>query len=259
VRLSLPELKEFLDEKHDQFNNPSFIETDPISIPRQFSKKEDIEISGFFAATIAWGQRPTILRNASKLMEMMDNSPHDFIINHLPHELKPFEKFVHRTFNGIDCIYFIRALNNIYKNHNGLEGVMSRGININDDTIKNGLAHLRNIFFELDDHPKRTTKHVSNPHNNSSCKRLNMYLRWMTRKDKRGVDFGIWKNINPAQLCCPLDLHTGTIARKLGILKRKQDDWKAVIELTNYLKKMDSKDPIKYDFALYGLGVFEKF
>ncbi|MBL4715858.1 MAG: TIGR02757 family protein [Bacteroidia bacterium] len=259
MRLSLPELKEFLDEKHDQFNNPAFIETDPISIPHQFSKKEDIEIAGFFSATISWGQRPIILRNASKLMEMTDNSPHDFIINHLPHDLKPFEKFVHRTFNGVDCKYFIRALNNIYKYHKGLEYVISNAINKNDETIKNGLTQLKAVFFDLDNHSVRTMKHVSSPHKNSSCKRLNMYLRWMVRNDKRGVDFGIWENINQAQLCCPLDIHTGKIARKLGILKRNQDDWKAVMELTNCLKKLNPYDPIKYDFALYGLGVFEQF
>jgi uncharacterized protein (TIGR02757 family) len=252
------ELREFLEEKYDKYNRLSFIESDPISIPHQFGKKEDIEISGFLAATIAWGQRPTIIRNAQRLVQWMDMSPHEFIIHAKPKELERFNAFVHRTFNGTDCIYFLRSLANIYRKHGGLEEAFSRTVTKNDTDLKQAIIHFRETFFELD-HPARTTKHISNPGDNSSAKRINMYLRWMVRSDKRKVDFGLWKKIKPHQLSCPLDVHSGNVARKLRILKRTQNDWKAVEELTNQLKKFDPSDPVKYDFALFGLGVFEGF
>jgi len=255
--LSTLELKNFLEEKHDQYNRPEFIETDPISIPHQFSKKEDIEISGFLAATIAWGNRKMIVRNAKRLVELLDYSPFDFVMNFTDDDLKPFESFVHRTFNGTDCIYFLKSLRNIYKNHRGLEAVFSDEI-INSGSVKDAIIYFRKIFFELP-HPERTGKHVANPEKNSSAKRINMYLRWMVRNDKRGVDFGIWETIKPAGLFCPLDVHSGNISRKLGILNRKANDWKAVDGLTANLRKLDPDDPVKYDFALFGLGVFEKF
>jgi uncharacterized protein (TIGR02757 family) len=255
--MRLNELKDFLDEKVLLYNQPHFIELDPISIPHLFTKKEDIEISGFFAATIAWGQRPTILRNAEKLMQWMDNSPYDFVINFEEEDLKPFKAFVHRTFNGSDCINFLKALQNIYRNHGGLSELFTISLNEGHNDLKESIVFCRNRFFELP-HMKRTEKHFSNPADGSACKRINMFLRWMVRRDNKGVDFGIWKQISPSLLVCPLDVHSGRIARKLGLLKRKQNDWKAAIELTQKLRKFDSSDPVKYDFALFGLGVFER-
>ena len=255
--LSTSELEDFLDEKHDQYNRPEFIESDPISIPHLFSKKEDIEISGFLAATIAWGNRKMIVRNANRLVELMDYSPFDFVMNFSDKELQSFENFVHRTFNGTDCIYFLESLRNIYQNYKGLEAVFSHEIK-NTGSVKDAIIYFRKVFFELP-FPDRTGKHVANPEKNSSAKRINMYLRWMVRNDNRGVDFGIWKTIKPAGLFCPLDVHSGNISRKLGLLNRKANDWKAVDELTTNLRTFDNIDPVKYDFALFGLGVFEKF
>ena len=251
-------LKEFLDEKYFLYNHKKFIETDPVCIPHQFTKKQDIEIAAFLAATIAWGNRQSIIKNATKLMQLMDFTPYNFVANASPKDIEVFSKFVHRTFNGVDCVFFIQSLQNIYKNNTSLETVFSKGIQPNDETIKNGIISFREDFFSIK-HPMRTQKHVSNPLKNSSSKRLCMFLRWMVRNDKMGVDFGIWKNINPSQLCLPLDLHTGNVSRKLGLLKRTQNDWQAVEEVTGLLRKLDSKDPVKYDFALFGLGVFEKF
>ncbi|MEP7168972.1 MAG: TIGR02757 family protein [Bacteroidota bacterium] len=252
------DIKTFLEEKADLYNRPEFIIVDPISIPHQFTKKEDIEISGFLTATIAWGQRVTILKNANKLMEMIDYAPHKFILYHSDSDLKPFSKFIHRTFNGVDCIYFIQSLKNIYYHHRGLESVFSLPFVKPGADLGIAINYFRKIFLELD-HPKRTEKHIADPLANSSAKRICMFLRWMVRKDKRRVDFGIWKNIKMSQLACPLDLHSARVARSLGLLQRKQNDWKAVMELTNKLQQLDPVDPVKYDFALFGLGINEKF
>lgn len=257
-QVELPVLKEFLDEKYYLYNNKKFIETDPVSIPHLFSKKQDIEIAAFFSATIAWGNRQSIIKNANKLMQLMDFAPHDFICEAKPKDLKRFSAFVHRTFNGTDCMFFLQALQHIYKNNTSLESLFSRGIKPKDKNIKNGLINFREEFFAIQ-HPLRTQKHVSNPMKNSSAKRLCMFLRWMVRNDKAGVDFGIWKTIQPAQLCLPLDVHTGNVSRKLGLLIRKQNDWQAVEEVTTVLKQLDAKDPVKYDFVLFGLGAFEGF
>jgi uncharacterized protein (TIGR02757 family) len=251
-------LKEFLDEKHLLYNNKKFIETDPISIPHLFTKKQDIEIAAFFAATIAWGNRQSIIKNANKLMQLMDFAPHAFVTEATPKDMKHFSGFVHRTFNGTDCMFFIQALQHVYKKHNSLETLFSKGIQPTDENIKNGLVSFREEFFAIK-HPARTQKHVSNPLKNSSAKRLCMFLRWMVRNDKAGVDFGIWKHIPPALLCLPLDLHTGNVSRKLDLLTRTQNDWQAVEEVTKLLKQMDAKDPAKYDFALFGLGIYEGF
>ncbi len=251
------ELFELLEEKADLYNRTSFIETDPIQIPHQFTKKEDIEIAGFLVATIAWGQRKSIINNGNKLMNIMGASPHEFIMD-FTGKSKSLSAFVHRTFNGIDCNYFFIALQNIYKKHGGLENVFSKNIDKKTLDLKEQIINFREVFFELK-HPSRTLKHVSNPADNSAAKRINMYLRWMVRNDKREVDFGLWKSISPSLLSCPLDVHSGGVARKLGILKRTQNDWKAVEELTNGLKAFNPKDPIKYDFALFGLGAFEGF
>jgi uncharacterized protein (TIGR02757 family) len=250
------DLKEFLDEKVILYNNPKFIESDPIQIPHQFSKKEDIEIAAFLTATISWGNRKMIIKNAFKMMELLDNSPHDFIINHQEKDLEAFQNFVHRTFNTIDFKQFIKSLQHIYQNHAGLENVLS--ITDNSSNYQTAIHQFKNVFFEID-HQQRTQKHISDPLKNSAAKRINMFLRWMVRNDNSGVDFGIWQSHNPANLSCPLDVHSGNVARKLKLLLRTQNDWKALSELDKNLRKLDNKDPVKYDFALFGLGVFEKF
>lgn len=250
------ELKDFLDTKVTQYNNPKFIETDPIQIPHQFQKKEDIEISAFLTATIAWGNRKSIINNAKRLMVLLDNAPHDFILNHKTSDLEKLQTFVHRTFNGLDCIQFISSLQHIYKNYGGLENVFSK--NAEKDTLQTAISKFKSIFFEIE-HLPRTKKHVSDPLKNSAAKRINMFLRWMVRQDNAGVDFGIWQTLSPSQLSCPLDVHSGNVARKLGLLKRKQNDAKALFELDTNLRKLDKNDPVKYDFALFGLGVFEGF
>jgi uncharacterized protein (TIGR02757 family) len=249
-----PEIARLLNDRAMRYNNPSFIELDPISIPHLFSNKGDIEISGFLTATISWGQRATILKNSQRLMLMMDNSPYDFISNFKPSDLKPFQDFVHRTFNGDDCIYFLTSLQNIYKNHGGLENLFSQ----ENNNIAAIINNFKKVFFETG-HLPRTTKHIADPMKGASAKRINMFLRWMARKDDRGVDFGIWNKITPSDLYIPLDIHSGNVARKLGILSRKQNDWKSVEELTYSLKLLDPEDPVKYDFALFGLGIFEGF
>lgn len=250
------ELKTFLDQKVIDYNQKSFIYSDPISIPHLFTQKEDIEIAGFLVATFAWGNRKSILNNGNLLMKLLEHQPYDFVLNHKASDLKTLQKFVHRTFNGNDLIYFIQSLKNIYKNHQGLEAIFAS--NHNSTNLLPSIEILNEIFFELP-HQKRTEKHVSNPAKNSACKRLNMYLRWMVRNDKNGVDFGLWKSISPSLLSCPLDVHSGRVARKLKLLKRKQNDLKALQELDKNLRKLDPNDPVKYDFALFGLGVFEGF
>jgi uncharacterized protein (TIGR02757 family) len=250
------ELKEFLDEKVVLYNTPNFIESDPIQIPHLFTKKEDIEISGFLTATISWGNRTMIIKNATKMMDYFDHSPFDFVMNHEENDLKILENFVHRTFNAIDLKQFITSLKHIYTHHQGLEKVLL--VDNKQTDYKNAIHHLKQVFFETP-HQQRTQKHISDPLKNSAAKRINMFLRWMVRNDNSGVDFGIWKTHKPANLSCPLDVHSGNVARKLKLLLRKQNDWKALSELDNNLRNLDKNDPVKYDFALFGLGVFEKF
>lgn len=250
------DIKLLLEQKVLTFNHSSFIETDPIQVPKLFSTKENIEIAGFLAATIAWGQRPTIIRNAMKIMELMNNNPIEFLLQTLEEEWDSFLNFKHRTFNGIDCIFFLKSLRNIYQNHGGLEQVFNDGYQ-KDQTIFSALVHFRKTFFEQE-HEHRTEKHISDVQKGASAKRLNMFLRWMVREDKAGVDFGIWKQIPASKLMLPLDVHTGNVSRQLGLLTRTQNDWLAVEEITTQLRKFDPDDPIKYDFALFGLGAFEK-
>lgn len=249
-------LKEFLDEKVARYNNSSFIETDPIQIPHSFSLKEDIEIAGFLVATIAWGNRKSIINNSKRLMELMGNSPYDFVMDFSDKKSDRISNFVHRTFNAEDLRYFIISLQNIYNNYGGLEQVFTE--NNRTKSMQDTIHEFKKVFFELP-HSLRTEKHLGDPMKNSAAKRINMYLRWMVRKDQAGVDLGIWKNISPSQLSCPLDVHSGNVARKLNLLKRKQNDAKAVLELDNSLRALDPQDPVKYDFALFGLGVFEGF
>ncbi len=256
MKLIKSDLKEFLDEKVELYNRPSFIESDPISIPHQFIKKQDIEIAGFLAATIAWGNRKMILRNANRLMELLDHSPYEFIMNSSNDEMEMFNSFVHRTFNPVDLIYFLKALRHIYRNKGGLETIFKTYQTA--DSLQPAMHEFHRIFFELP-HEKRTERHVSDPFKGSAAKKLNMFLRWMVRKDDHGVDFGIWNRIDPSMLFIPLDLHSGNTARSLGLLKRKLNDWKAVEELTAVLREFDPADPVKYDFALFGSGIYEGF
>jgi len=250
------ELKDFLDEKVDIYNNPKFIENDPIQIPHQFTQKEDIEIAGFLSATIAWGNRKMIIKNAQRMMDLMGNSPYDFVLSHSETDLEQLESFVHRTFNSQDFAFFIKSLKNIYQNHQGLENAFAK--NIENDKLQRSISEFKKIFFEIP-HLSRTQKHISDPLKGSAAKRLNMFLRWMVRNDNKGVDFGIWKNISPSILSIPLDVHTGRVSRKLGLLARNQDDAKALTELDKSLRLLDADDPVKYDFALFSLGVDEKF
>lgn len=256
MKLNKEELREFLDEKVELYNQPAFIESDPISIPHQFSKKQDIEIAGFLAATIAWGNRKMILRNANRIIEMLDHSPYEFIMNSSNDEMKMIKRFVHRTFNSTDLIYFLKALQSIYRHNGGLENIFMTYQTA--DSLQPAIHEFHKIFFELS-HEKRTERHVSDPFKGSAAKKINMFLRWMVRKDNKGVDFGIWESISPSILSCPLDIHAGNVARKLGLLTRRMNDSKAVSELDNKLREMDPADPVRYDFALFGLGVFEDF
>jgi uncharacterized protein (TIGR02757 family) len=253
--LSNSELKDFLDEKSFQYNQKTFIESDPIQIPHQFEKKEDIEIASFLTSIIAWGQRKTIIKNGYKMMEVLENSPHDYILNASEKEIEKAH-IIHRTFNPIDFRYFIKTLKRIYLDYGNLENLFC-----NSDNKKNmhmSIHNFKTIFFQ-NEFPKRSTKHISDPFKGSACKRINMFLRWMVRVDDKGVDFGIWKKISPSILSCPLDVHSGNVARKLRLLLRTQNDHKAVLELDQKLRTLDPKDPVKYDFALFGLGVFEGF
>ncbi len=255
-KLSKKELVVFLNEKASLYESPNFITTDPIQIPHLFSIKEDIEISGFLTATISWGNRKSILKNAHKLISLMGNSPYDFVMEHTDTQLDNLEGFVHRTFNAVDLRCFITALKHMYTKYNDLESFFA--LYKEEKHLQGAIHEFKKEFFSIP-HPQRSTKHVSDPTKNSAAKRINMFLRWMIRSNEAGVDFGLWKTLSSAQLSCPLDVHSGNVARKLGLLKRKQNDGKALYELDTQLRKLDPKDPVKYDYALFGLGVFEKF
>jgi len=256
MAVSFLELRDFLNQKVALYNKPDFIKSDPIQIPKQFSVQQDIEIASFFVATIAWGNRVSIIKNAQNLMDRMGNAPYDFVMNASTNDLKSINGFVHRTFNDADAHFFTLALRNIYSQHKSLEPLFIP--TKNEMYLHQSINRFREVFFEIP-HQKRTTKHVANPQKGSAAKRIHMFLRWMVRQDHNGVDFGIWKNIDPSKLSCPLDIHSGNIARKLGLINRKQNDLKALMELDENLRKLDPIDPVKYDFALFGLGVFEKF
>ena len=287
IKLNFEDLKSFLDSKVLQYNQPGFIANDPVCIPHLFTKKQDIEIMGFWSAMLAWGQRVTIINKCKELISLMDGAPYDFIMNHQDTDLKRLLNFKHRTFNTTDTLYFIHFFRSHYSNFDSLEdaflpfkkeetfrnefkdtafSLLANKKNdvclapmLLQDNIEGNLNYFRSYFFSLPDFPQRTIKHVSSPKQKSTCKRLNMFLRWMVRQDENGVDFGIWNRLNPAQLICPCDLHVDRVARKLGLISRKQTDWQTAIELTENLKQMDAQDPVKYDFALFGLGIEEKF
>ncbi len=249
-------LKEFLDEKVLKYNRPGFVESDPVQIPHLFSLKEDIEISGFLTATISWGNRRAIIKSAERMIRLFGGSPYEFVMHHRPADLRRFEGFVHRTFNSTDLSTFILALRRIYTDHNGLEGIFARYKS--DDSLQPAIHFLKKEFFAVP-HEPRTLRHMSDPMAGSAAKRINMFLRWMVRKDSAGVDFGLWESISPSVLSCPLDIHSGNVARELGLLQRKQNDSKAVTELDSRLREFDPYDPVKYEFALFGLGIFENF
>lgn len=255
----MEDLKAFLDEKVREYNVPGFIKDDPVSIPHLFSKQQDIEIAGFWAAVLAWGQRKTIINKCHELFELMDMAPHDFIMNHAEEDLRKLLHFRHRTFNATDTLYFIEFFRQYYARHDSLETAFAERLNPEDETVEQGLIHFHNLFFELPDAPQRTRKHIATPARNSACKRINMFLRWMVRSAEGGVDFGLWKQIKPAQLVCPCDVHVERVARRFGLITRKQTDWKTALELSANLRALDPLDPVKYDFALFGLGVVEKY
>ncbi len=252
-------LVHFLNRKAEEYNTVDFIATDPISIPHRFSKKQDIEIAGFFASIFAWGNRTVIINKCKELLQRMDDTPYDFILHHQEADLKRLLLFKHRTFNDTDLLYFIHFFREHYKQHNSLEPAFSNFAKINDATVEAALDGFYKYFFSYVPVPERTKKHIAAPIKNSSCKRLNMFLRWMVRKDNNGVDFGIWKKLKPSQLICPIDVHVARVARRFNLLDRKQTDWLAALELTQNLRNLDSTDPVKYDFALFGLGVIEKY
>ncbi len=253
-------LKKFLDKKVTEVNNPSFITSDPVSIPHLFTKKQDIEIAGFFAAIFSWGNRVTIINKCKQLLQLMDNAPYDFCLNHREPDLKKLEKFCHRTFNDTDLLYFISFFKFHFSKHKSLEQAFFNKVTLAQpaNVIETSLNFFNKYFFSLEDVPARTRKHIASPEKNSSCKRLNMYLRWMVRNDKNGVDFGIWKKVDSSQLICPVDVHVARVAKHFNLLKRKQVDWQSAVELTRELRKFDKADPVKYDFALFGLGVLRE-
>jgi len=245
-----------LEQKYKEYNNSRFIESDPIALPHRFSKLQDIEIIGFWVAMLAWGNRKSIIQSGNKLVALMDNAPHDFILHHQDSDLKRMFDFKHRTFNTTDTLYFIEFLKQHYRQHHSLE--MAFKTSAKEATVEQSLIHFHDYFFSLEDAPERTRKHIATPLRGSTCKRLNMFLRWMVRKDKHGVDFGRWKTIKPSQLLIPLDVHVDRTARKLGLISRQQTDWQTVLELTENLKQFDPKDPVKYDYALFGISILDK-
>jgi len=255
--ISFGEMHEFLEENYLKFNNPGFISKDPVSIPHRFTDKRDIEIAGFLTATISWGRRDLILASASRLIKLMGDSPYDFLMEADPEDIEHFNDFYYRTFQGVDCIYFIKSLKKLYTEYDSMECLVSECIK-EGKGIKEGMLNLRSHFFKMP-HQRRTEKHFANPATGAAGKRLNMFFRWMVRKDNRGVDFGLWDKIPASALLIPLDFHSGNIARKLGLLTRKANDWRAVEELTANLRLFDLSDPVKYDYALFGLGVNNMF
>lgn len=251
--MKMDNIQALLDQKALQYNRPDFVEDDPISIPHLFSQKEDIEIAGFLAALIAWGKRNLIIRSAKRLMEAMDYSPYLFVKTATATDLEKLDSFVHRTMNATDAKAIILSLRHVYAHHGGLEGIFQ--VKNTENRAFHAINQARDLLLSVADFPKRTHKHIASPLAGSSAKRINMYLRWMVRKDNCGVDFGLWESLSPADLICPLDVHTGNVGRKLGLLTRTQNDWKAAVELTENLRQYCAEDPVKYDFALFGLGV----
>lgn len=257
------QIRHLLNEKADFYNQPAFIERDPISIPHQFSQLQDIEIMGFWSAVLAWGQRPVILKKSAELVMLMDGAPYDFVRNHEETDLKRFLAFKHRTFNATDALYFLHFFHQYYQQHDSLEdaflpaattGSTPDAAVADAKTVEPSLIAFHDRFCCDPYFPDRTRKHIATPARHSACKRLCMFLRWMVRRDDSGVDFGLWTRLSPAQLVMPIDVHVNRVARTLRLLHRPQTDWKAALELTDTLRELDPNDPVRYDFALFGLG-----
>lgn len=257
MEANLAQVKKLLDAKLKLYNQPSFIKGDPICVPHRFSKQQDIEIAGLFAAVLAWGNRTTIINSCNKLMQWMGEAPHDFILNHKDTDLKPFIHFAHRTFNATDLLYFIEFLKYHYTKYDSLEDAFVPGKKYKHETVEQALVHFHDYFFSIE-HPERTKKHISTPQRKSACKRINMYLRWMVRKDKQGVDFGLWKKISMSQLVCPLDVHVASVAHRLGLIENEKSNWANAVLLTKQLRTMNPQDPAVYDYALFGIGMAER-
>ncbi|HLO71957.1 MAG TPA: TIGR02757 family protein [Flavipsychrobacter sp.] len=251
-------LKNLLDEKVRLYNQPSFIKGDPIVVPHRFGKQQDIEIAGLFAAVLAWGNRTSIINSTNKIMQWMDDAPHDFVVNHQDTDLKKMLSFAHRTFNATDLLYFIYFLHYHYSQYNSLEDAFVPEASYEHETVEQALIHFHNYFFSIE-HPERTRKHIATPARKSACKRINMYLRWMVRTDNHGVDFGIWKKMSPRQLVCPLDVHVGRVAFRLRLIRNEKSDWQNALSLTQSLRELNPEDPALYDYALFGLGAEERF
>jgi uncharacterized protein (TIGR02757 family) len=255
-----PAIKQLLDQKVKQYNHIDFIEKDPISIPHLYTKQQDIEIAAFFAAIFAWGNRITIIQKSKELLERMDNAPFEFCTQHQAKDLKKLVGFAHRTFNDTDLLYCIAFFKQHYSTQKSLETAFFKDQKTGKSlkTVEAGLINFKNYFFSLEGAPYRTKKHIASPENGSTCKRLNMFLRWMVRKDQHGVDFGLWKAVSPADLIIPIDVHVARVSRSFGLISRPQIDWLTALELTEYCRTLDARDPVKYDFALFSLGVTEK-
>lgn len=256
--MDILQLRQLLDSKVALYNQPSFIPADPVSIPHRFGKRQDIEIAGLFAAVLAWGNRTSIINSCNRLMAWMGEAPHDFVLNHQPSDLKPFLSFAHRTFNATDLLYFLHFLQGHYRQHDSLEQAFVPQAPYREETVEQALVHFHDYFFSPE-HPERTRKHIATPARKSACKRINMYLRWMVRNDGRGVDFGLWQNISPAQLVCPLDTHVARVACRLELLEDEKSNWNNALQLTQQLRRLNPDDPAVYDFALFGLGMAERF
>lgn len=257
--MATPRFQEFLERKVEEYNQPFFIEADPISVPHRFTKKQDKEIAGFFAAIFAWGNRATIINKANELMHLMDDDPYEFCLHHKETDRKRLLHFKHRTFTPTDLLFFLERLQQHYRQYKSLEAAFSQWMHPDDDDVENALAGFHHYFFSGDEVPQRSRKHIATPEKNSSCKRLNMFLRWMVRTDNKGVDFGIWNAIKPSQLVCPLDLHVMRVAQRFNLIDHKLANWNAALSLTRSLRKYDASDPVKFDFALFGLGVMERY
>lgn len=255
IRVTTTDLQALLDEQYHRFNRPDFITDDPISLPHRFTKLQDVEIIGFWVSMLAWGQRKSIIKSGERLIEYMDGAPHDFIVNHSERDRQRFEAFKHRTFQPVDALYFLEYLQRYYRQHDSLEAAFAAHLSPDSEHVGSALVGFHEQFFDHPYAPQRTRKHVATPARKSACKRLNMYLRWMVRRCEHGVDFGLWRRILPSQLLMPLDVHVERTAKHLGLLHRKPTDWQAVLELTDALRQLDPDDPVKYDFALFGMGV----
>lgn len=259
MTMTRKEVKEYLDALCLKYNCAEFIDQDPVSVPHRYTRPEDVEIAGFLAATIAWGRRPLIVRNAMRMMELMDDAPYQYVTQSAASDWTTLMPFVHRTFNGGDFVYFVRALQYIYLSQGGLGGFF-RASYRRHETLRAVLSEFWQLFFSPELEPRSAhTRHLSSVDKGAACKRLNMYLKWMVRSDRNGVDFGLWNDAIPSSaLYLPLDVHTANTSRALGLLGRRQNDWRAVEEITSVLRDFDAADPVRYDYALFCAGIYKE-